>query len=66
VTFKFISSEAGSTFLCKLDKKAFAKCRSPKTYKNLKPGKHTFQVKARGPQGLVGPPSAIKRFTIPR
>lgn len=64
VTFKFISSEAGSTFLCKLDKQAFAKCRSPKTYKNLKRGKHTFRVKARDPEGLLGRPSAIKRFTI--
>lgn len=52
-TFKFSSNEAGSSFSCKLDGKAFAKCRSPKTYKKLKPGKHTFKVKAVSPVGLV-------------
>ena len=31
-------------FTCKLDGKAKAACRSPKTYKRLKPGKHTFKV----------------------
>ena len=64
VTFKFGSNEAGSTFLCKLDKKAFAKCKSPKTYKNLKLGKHKFQVKARDQQGLLDPSPVVKKFTI--
>ena len=45
VKFTFSSTEVGSTFKCKLDKKAFAACTSPKTYK-VKPGKHTFQVEA--------------------
>jgi hypothetical protein len=64
VTFKFGSNEGGSTFLCKLDKKAFAKCRSPKTYKNLKPGKHRFQVKASDAQGNLDPSPVVKKFTI--
>ena len=64
VTFKFRSNEAGSTFLCKLDKKAFANCKSPKTYKGLKPGKHKFQVKARDGQGLLDPSPAIRKFEI--
>ncbi len=64
VTFKFSSNEAGSTFLCKLDRKAFAKCKSPKTYKNLKPGKHKFQVKARDKQGELDPTPAVKKFKI--
>jgi hypothetical protein len=64
VTFKFSSSEAGSTFLCKLDKKKFAKCKSPKTYKNLKPGKHKFQVKAVDSQGTPDPSPAVKKFKI--
>ena len=54
----------GSTFLCKLDRKAFAKCKSPKTYKNLKPGKHKFQVKARDKQGELDPTPAVKKFKI--
>jgi hypothetical protein len=50
-TFKFSSSEAGSKFQCKLDGKAWSSCKSPKTYKNLKPGKHTFKVRARDAAG---------------
>jgi hypothetical protein len=64
VTFMLGSNEAGSTFLCKLDKKAFAKCQSPKSYKNLKPGKHKFQVKASDSQGKVDPSPVVKKFTI--
>jgi hypothetical protein len=63
-TFRFSSNEAGSTFLCKLDKKKFAKCRSPRTYKNLKPGKHKFQVKARDKEGNVDPSPVVKKFKI--
>jgi hypothetical protein len=32
-TFRFKADKPGSTFRCKLDGKAFVKCRSPKTYK---------------------------------
>ncbi|HEX3239878.1 MAG TPA: right-handed parallel beta-helix repeat-containing protein [Solirubrobacterales bacterium] len=61
--FKFVSDEAGSSFKCKLDKKAFAKCKSPKTYKKLKPGKHVFKVKATDAAGNV---SAVltRKFTV--
>jgi hypothetical protein len=44
-TFRFTSTEAHSTFMCKLDKRPFKRCSSPKTY-NVKPGRHTFKVKA--------------------
>jgi len=43
--FKFTSSKKGSRFSCKLDKGKWASCRSPKSYK-VKPGKHTFRVRA--------------------
>jgi glucose/arabinose dehydrogenase len=42
--FTFSASAAGATFSCKLDGKPKAACRSPKTYKKLKPGVHTFKV----------------------
>ncbi len=42
--FVFAADTAGATFTCKIDGKAKAACRSPKTYKRLAPGKHTFKV----------------------
>lgn len=62
-TFSFVSSEPGSTFECKLDRKPFGKCRSPKTYKKLKPGKHVFQVRAVN-GGRVDPTPAKRKFTV--
>lgn len=61
--FRFVSNEAGSTFQCKLDKKAFARCGSPKDYKKLKPGKHVFKLKATDAAGNV---SAVvtRKFTV--
>jgi hypothetical protein len=43
-TFSFSSTEAGSTFLCSYDGKAYAACTSPFTTPRLKPGKHRFDV----------------------
>lgn len=42
--FTFKADTAGARFTCKLDGKPKAPCKSPKTYKKLKPGKHTFKV----------------------
>jgi hypothetical protein len=62
--FKFSSSEPGSSFLCKLDKKKFKPCSSPKTYKHLRPGKHTFKVEAKDGAGNIDPSPAKKKFRI--
>jgi len=59
--FWFSSSEAGG-FLCRLDKAPFKPCGSPRTYKRLKSGKHTFKVKAVDAAGNVDPTPAIARF----
>jgi CSLREA domain-containing protein len=61
--FKFKSNEAGSKFQCKLDKGKFKTCRSPKTYKKLKVGKHVFRVRATDKAGNVSKP-AKRKFTI--
>jgi PKD repeat protein len=45
-TFKFLSSLTGSKFECRLDKAGWSDCKSPKKLKKLKPGKHTFRVRA--------------------
>lgn len=63
VKFTFSASVPGSKFQCKLDKGKFAGCRSPKTYKGIKVGKHTFEVRAVGPTGLVGRP-VKRKFTV--
>ncbi len=63
-TFNFASTERRSKFSCKLDKKKFKPCKSPKTYKQLKPGKHVFRVKARDRAGNVDRTPKVKRFKI--
>jgi glycosyl hydrolase family 26 len=45
-TFKFTSSESGSTFLCKLDAGTSKSCTSPTTYTGLASGSHTFTLTA--------------------
>ena len=65
-TFRFGSGEKGSKFACKLDRKQYKPCTSPKTYKKLKRGKHVFRVKARDKAGNVDRTPIVKRFTIKR
>lgn len=66
VKFKFTATEAGSTFQCKLDRKPFKPCSSPKKYKKLKPGKHVFKVRAIDKAGNVDPTPAKRAFTVLR
>ncbi|MEA2389296.1 MAG: hypothetical protein QOG41_2069, partial [Thermoleophilaceae bacterium] len=51
-------------FKCKIDKKPFKDCSSPKTYKHLKVGKHKIRVKARDAAGHVDHTPAVKSFRI--
>jgi hypothetical protein len=66
VKLKFTATEADSTFQCKMDRKPFKGCRSPKTYKKLKPGKHVFKVRAIDRAGNVDPTPAKRKFTVLR
>jgi glucose/arabinose dehydrogenase len=56
--FTFAASLPGASFRCKLDRRKAASCRSPKTYKGLKPGRHTFKVWAT--VGLLTDPTPAK------
>lgn len=64
VKFTFSASTGGATFQCKLDKKAYTACSSPKTYK-AKPGKHLFSVEAVA-GGLTDPTPATFSFKVVR
>ena len=71
--FTFISSGGGNGFQCALLKKhktkkgkkptpSFSACKSPKRYKNLTPGKYTFEVRALSSAGAG--PAAKRGFAI--
>jgi hypothetical protein len=63
--FSFESSEPGSTFRCKLDKRPFAKCGSGKRYGNLPPGRHALKAFAVDSAGNADPSPAVAHFTVP-
>jgi hypothetical protein len=63
-TFSFSSSEAGSTFSCRVDSGAYGPCTSPKTLARLDDGDHTFYVRARDAAGNVDPTPASRSFTV--
>jgi len=66
-TFKYTSTDPGSTFKCKLDRGGFKTCK-PKgfTTKRLRPGKHTFQVRATDSFGNVDKTPAKRAFNVAR
>jgi hypothetical protein len=63
-TFTFHSTEANSSFQCKLDAGSFGSCASPRSYSNLADGSHTFQVKATDLAGNTDPTPANRTWTV--
>lgn len=62
--FNFSSTEANSTFECKLDGGAYEACNSPKTYSDLPDGPHTFSVRARDTAGNVDPTPGSHTWSV--
>jgi hypothetical protein len=63
-TFRFSSSEPGSTFHCALDGAAFAPCSTPIRYTGLAQGEHEFRVRAIDRSGNMDPTPATYKWTI--
>ena len=63
-SFGFASSEARSSFECRLDGAGWAPCTSPKAYSGLGNGGHVFYVRASDPYGNVDPSPATRSFTV--
>jgi hypothetical protein len=64
--FAFEGAGEGSPlhFECKLAKKSFSPCSSPKTYKHLRFGKHKFQVRAVNAEGVADATPALRSLRI--
>jgi hypothetical protein len=64
--FAFASDEAGSTFQCKLDRARYRSCVSPVTLRRLRPGRHTFRVRALDAADNLDTSPAVRRFRVIR
>ena len=53
-TFSFAAKEAAVVFSCAFDGEDFRLCANPQTFDRLRPGRHTFTVKATDPAGNTG------------
>ena len=67
--FRFNAVGVANGFQCELRRRHsdakpnFKSCRSPKTYKHLKPGRYTFEVRGLNPAGH-DPTPAERKFTL--
>lgn len=65
VRFSFASDQGDATFECRLDRRPFKRCSSPYTT-TVKPGRHTFRVRAVGALGVADPTPAVFSWTVSR
>ena len=64
--FAFTSSEADSTFECRVDSAAWASCTSPWTTSALSDGAHSVAVRATDAAGNTDATPATRSFTVAR
>jgi subtilisin family serine protease len=63
-TFRFTSNEAGSKFQCRHMSGPWTACSSPKTYKGLGVGMHTFRVRAIDAAGNMDTTAAVDTWRV--
>jgi Ca2+-binding RTX toxin-like protein len=63
VAFRFASDESGSSFRCKLDRKPYRPCTSPRAY-NVALGRHAVRIFAIDAAGNADPTPALLRFRV--
>ena len=61
--FRFVSTEAGSTFSCKLDRKRYRRCHSPARF-TVGLGRHALKVKAIDAAGNADRTPAVYRWKV--
>jgi RTX calcium-binding nonapeptide repeat (4 copies) len=65
IAFAFSAGEAGARFRCRLDRRPFRPCRSPRAY-FVAPGRHAFRVFAIDVAGNRDRTAAVVRFRVRR
>ncbi len=63
--FLFGSDQGGVTFLCKVDRGRFHRCKAW-FVRRYRLGRHVLRVKARGADGQIDPTPAVYRFRVKR
>jgi hypothetical protein len=64
VWFTGSGGTGGLTFKCKIDRRRYRPCRSPKRFRHLRKGRHTIRVKAIDSQGVADPTPARIGFKL--
>jgi hypothetical protein len=63
---RFTSTETGSDFRCRLDRRPWRPCETGWSYRGLKDGRHVFKVKAIDAAGNVDPSPAKRSWRTER
>jgi DNA-binding beta-propeller fold protein YncE len=63
-TFRFTSTDPGSTFQCKVGSASYHRCTSPFTTGKLRLGRHTVYVRATNSAGYTDPSAARRTFKV--
>lgn len=62
--FTDATGQAGTRFVCRVDRRAWKRCSSPKRLKGLKRGKHLFEVKGINAVGEAEPKPTRRAFKL--